>query len=255
MPNDNAKTTLWWVCLFVAPLVLVAIELFHPAGFTRDPGMYQYLSMPQPHTAEHKALGYFGPQWWFTLHMIQTPMVGLVCIGLWLMLGDVDARHGVVATASAWISRLATFVFLIYYTALDAIGGISLGRVIEVTEGLAKAPAGGPHLTADQVAGVALLLNTMWTDPWVGGQGSLISLTGSWAIFVAALFAAVALVTSRQVSWPPLVVLVGFGWAVQVSHASFHGPIGFALLIAAALWIRWERARGRVSGSAAIDGA
>jgi len=34
---------LWWVCLVAAPLVLVAIELFHPAGFTKEPGMYAYL--------------------------------------------------------------------------------------------------------------------------------------------------------------------------------------------------------------------
>ena|SRR5215218_672240 len=80
---------LWWLCLFVAPLVLVAIELFHPAGFTSKPGMWVYLSEPQPHHEAHRALGYPGPEWWFTLHMIQTPMVGLVAIGLWRR-----RRHG-----------------------------------------------------------------------------------------------------------------------------------------------------------------
>lgn len=241
MSKESSNRILWWLCLFLAPAVLVAIELFHPAGFTGDPGMYQYLSMPQPHTAAHHALGYFGPWWWFTLHMIQTPMVGLVSIGLWLMVGEIDRRFGIAASLCAWISRIATFVFLMFYTALDAIGGISLGRVIEVTERLARAPPGEPHLSADQLAGVVLVLNTMWTDPWVGGQGSFISLTGSWAIFVAALFAAIALFVSKQVSWPPLIVLIAFGWEVQVSHASFHGPIAFALLIVAALWIRWQR--------------
>jgi hypothetical protein len=243
MPDQDARSPLWWICLFVAPLVLVAIELFHPAGFTRQPGMYEYLSLPQPHAAEHKALAYFGPQWWFALHMIQTPMVGLVSVGLWLMLRDVGLAQGSPAALCAWIARTATFVFLIYYTVLDAIGGIGLGRMIEVTEALAAAGPGQPHLSAEQLAGVVLLLNTMWTDPWVGGQGSLISLTGSWAIFVAALFAAVALHLARQVTWPPLLLLVAFGWELQVSHASFHGPAGFTLLIGAALWMRWKRAR------------
>lgn len=245
MSNENAKKILWWVCLFLAPVVIVTIELFHPAGFTRDPGMYEYLSMPQPHTAEHKALGYFGPQWWFALHMIQTPMVGLISIGLWLMLADVDRQHGLAVTFSAWISRIATFVFLIYYTVLDSIGGISLGRMIEVTESLAKASPPDPHLSADQLAGVVLLLNTMWTDRLVGGQGSLISLTGSWAIFVAALFAAVALFLAKKVTWPPLILLVAFGWEVQVSHASLHGPVGFGLLIVSAVWIWWQRRLSR----------
>ena len=40
------KTALWWLCLLVAPAVLIAIELFHPAGFTAHPGMYQFLSKP-----------------------------------------------------------------------------------------------------------------------------------------------------------------------------------------------------------------
>ncbi|NIR31167.1 MAG: hypothetical protein GWN84_18020 [Gammaproteobacteria bacterium] len=245
MSNEKAKKVLWWVCLFLAPLVLLTIELFHPAGFTSDPGMYQYLSMPQPHSSEHKALAYFGPQWWFVLHMIQTPMVGLVSIGLWLMLDEVDRRGGILGTLSAWISRVATFVFLIYYTALDSIGGIGLGRVIEITETLAKASPGEPHLTPDQLAGVVLVLNTMWTDQWVGGVGSLVSLTGSWAVFVAALFAAIALFVSKKVSWPPLIVLIAFGWQLQLSHASLHGPIAFALLIVAALWIWRQRRRSQ----------
>ena len=46
MSNEAVEKVLWWICLLAAPLVLVAIELFHPAGFTAHPGMYQYLSKP-----------------------------------------------------------------------------------------------------------------------------------------------------------------------------------------------------------------
>ena len=76
MTNEVVKKALGWLCLLVAPT-----ELFHPAGFTHHPGMFQYLSQPQPYDPQFKALGYFGPQWWFTLHMIQTPMMGLVAVG------------------------------------------------------------------------------------------------------------------------------------------------------------------------------
>jgi hypothetical protein len=70
MRHVTLQKVLWWLCLFVAPLVLVGFELFHPAGFTTSPGMYQYLSKPEPYDPQFKALAYFGPQWWFTLHMI-----------------------------------------------------------------------------------------------------------------------------------------------------------------------------------------
>ncbi len=60
--------------------MLIAIELFHPAGFTAHPGMYQFLAQPERDQPQFQALAYYGPGWWFTLHMIQTPTVGLVAV-------------------------------------------------------------------------------------------------------------------------------------------------------------------------------
>ncbi len=244
MSRATLTNFLWWLCLVVAPVILLAIELFHPAGFTDDPGMYEYLSVRQPYTPEHKALAYFGPQWWFTLHMIQTPAVCLVALGLCLITRDVTREDGTRAWLTACVSRAATFVFVVYYTVLDAVGGIGLGRTIGITERLAKAPADQPHLTPDQLEGVKLVLNQAWTDPWVGGVGSVISQTGSWAVFVAALFAAAALFLAKRAAWPPLVLLVVFGWELQLSHAAYHGPIAFAVLIVAALWLRLRPRKG-----------
>jgi len=125
---------LWWACLLLAPAVLVAIELFHPADFTAHPGMYQFLSHAEHHQPQFQALDYSGPRWWFVLHMVQTPMVGLVALGLWLMIDDVGAADGAAAAACAWFARSAIFVFLVYFTVLDAIGGIGLGRTILVVQ-------------------------------------------------------------------------------------------------------------------------
>ena len=238
MSHHALMGVLWWVCLFVAPLILVVLELFHPAHFTHSPGMYQYLSVPQPYDPQFKAMAYWGPDWWFTLHMIQTPMVALVAVGLWQLASLNDrSAHGVVQ-ALAWLSRVATFVFLIYYTALDSIGGSGLGRSIINSQTMG--------LTTDQLSGVVLLLNKTWADPWVGGVGSFISQTGSWAAFFAALFAALALLLGKQISWPPALLLVAFGWELKMSHTMPHGPIAFALLIAAGIWI-WRTGRQATS--------
>jgi len=237
-PTTSVTTgILWWLCLCIAPAVLVAIELFHPAGFTKTPGMWEYLSQPEPYAPAHKALAYFGPTWWFTLHMIQTPMVGLVCIGLWIMVQDIDVTENVPAGVFAWLSRIATFVIIIYFTALDAIGGFGLGRYILTTQELA---AGG-KLTQEQLRGVITLLNALWVDPWVGGVGSFVSLTASWAVFFAALFAALALFLARRAPVLPLVIFVAiFGWQLQLTHAALHGPIAFVGLIVSAGWL-WFR--------------
>jgi hypothetical protein len=245
------KNVLWWVCLGVAPLILLVIELLHPAGFTRDPGAYQYLSQAEPHTAQHLALNYFGPAWWFTLHMIQTPMVGLIAVGLWLLgslVGPEDRRG---AQVLAILSAIATFVFLIFYTVLDAIGGIGLGRTIEATQRLA---AEG-QLSPEQVDGVALVLNAVWTDPIAGGVGSLVSQTGSWAVFTSATFLAAALFMADKVPWPTVVLVVGFGWELQLSHTMPHGPMAFGLLLVAAAWIWFARVRAARPASAPVAAA
>lgn len=225
------RAGLWWVCLCMAPLVLVGMGLFHPAGFTADPGMYAYLCTSQPYDPRHWALAYFGPEWWFTLHVIQLPLLGLISVGLWMTVAGIESG---VAVLCAWLSRAATFFFLISYTALDSIGGIGLGRTILQMQAM---QASG-QLTAHQMEGAIQVLDATWVDPWIGGVHSVISLMGSWSVFAAAVFAAAALHLARKAPWPALVLLVGFGWEIQVSHASPHGPIGFALLALAAAWIR-----------------
>lgn len=231
------KQILWWLCLLVAPLVLIGLELFHPAGFTAHPGMYRFLS--HYHGPGNDALGYFGPTWWFVLHMVQTPTVGLVAVGLWLMVDEVGTGDGAAAVATARLARVAIFIFAIYFTVLDGIGGIGLGRTILVVERLV---AEG-KLTPQQFQGVELLLNTMWVDPMVGGVGSLVSEAASWAAFAAAFLIGLSLRLSRRVGWGPVVLLFAFGWTLQMAHASPHGPIAFSLLIVAAAWIWWSRRR------------
>jgi hypothetical protein len=63
-----------------------------------------------------------------------------------------------------------------------------------------------------------------------------------FAVLAAAVFAAAALWRARRAPLPACVVLVAFGWQLQTSHASPHGPIAFVLLIVGAIWIRlWQR--------------
>jgi len=231
------KRILWWVCLVLAPAVLLSIELFHPSGFTHL-GMFQFLSHAE-HDQQYWAIDYPGPHWWLVLHMIQTPLVGLVAVGLWLTVDGIGAKDGMAAVVSAGLARVAIFVMAIYFTVLDAIGGIGLGKTILVVEQLV---ADG-KLTPQQVEGVALVLNTTWVDPLIGGIGSFVSLTASWAAFAASVLIAVALLASGRAGWLNMAVLVAFGWELQTAHASPHGPIAFGLLIVASVWLWFGRRR------------
>jgi len=229
--NRTNRAVLWWLCLIIAPLVLTAIEFFHPAGFTQDPGMFEYLSTPE-HDQHHKALAYFGPEWWFALHMIQTPCIVLVCIGLWLLVGDDPG-------AIAWLARGSTFVFLVAYTVLDATGGIGLGRLLLIATEM------DANFSPDQRAAIVKLLNAFWIDRWTGGVGSLISLTGSRAAFFSTVFVALERCLRQRT---PVAIMLGIalvaaGYLLQISHAATTGPAAFALLAITALAMRVHERR------------
>jgi hypothetical protein len=232
------KRILWWICLVLAPAVLISIELFHPSGFTQV-GMFQFLSHAQHGQPQYWAIDYFGPHWWLVLHMIQTPLVGLVAVGLWLMVDGIGEKDGLPAIVTAWFARVAIFVFAVHFTILDAIGGIGLGKTLLVVQQLA---ADG-KLSAQHQEGVELVLNATWVDPLIGGVGSFVSLTASWAAFTSATFIAASLLLSRRAGWLNMAVLVAFGWELQTAHASPHGPTAFALLIVASLWLWLSRHR------------
>jgi len=78
--------------------------------------MYECLSKPQPTTR-------VTPRWLLRTPLVvrpahdPDPLVGLVAVGLWLLVGKVTPSDGTVAPLLAWISRIATFVFIVYYTA------------------------------------------------------------------------------------------------------------------------------------------
>lgn len=224
MPRSHRVLAI--VSLVVAPLLLAAIELFHPAQFTQNPGMTAYLSTPQPGDPHYNAISYFGPEWWFVLHMLQTPLVVVVSFGLLLATDTFGSAAGPRYLPLAWMSRIATVVFMTYYTVLDSIGGIGLGRELIVLKELTDSGAVG---TPDAET-IRFFLDRIWVDPWVGGVGSFVSLLGSWAIFVAALFTAAYLILNRKATWLEVLLLVGFGWELQQAHASYHGPIAFTLL-------------------------
>ena len=235
--NLLRKRSLAWLSLVIAPLILAGIELFHPAHFTDDPGMTNFLSQPQAGDPHFNAIKYFGPEWWFLMHMIQTPLVVVVSFGLLLTTDSFWVGEGARFAPLAWISRVATVIFMTYYTVLDSIGGIGLGRELVVLNGMLESGA----LTAPQADAIRFFLDRMWVDPWAGGVGSVISLTGSWAVFVAAVSAGGYLLLNRKASWLVFLLLIGFGWELQVTHASFHGPVAFSLLAIASVLLLYRK--------------
>jgi hypothetical protein len=223
---NRPKRGLAILSLVVAPVLLACIELFHPAHFTLNPGMTSFLSHPQAHDPYFNAIAYFGPQWWFLMHMVQTPLVVIISFGLLHITDSFGTDPAARYMPFAWLSRVAVVTFMTYCTVLDGIGGIALGRELLVVDNLLQSGS----ITAGDANAIRSFLDHMWVDPWVGGVSSFVSLLASWAVFVAALGAAAYLYLNRKATWLEAALLIGFGWQLQIAHASYHGPIAFALL-------------------------
>lgn len=219
-PDRGFPLVLLVLTLVVAPAVLLVIEIFHPHGFSSD--VYNYLVHTHPL--------YFGPVWWTALHAVQTPLVGAVGAGL--LLATRGMRGNLV-----WSTRIAILLFIIYYTALDTLGGVGIGVLIDHTRNW----TGPARQTAVQ------LVQFLFTNSAVGGTGSVLSETASWAALLA--FAGVALCVAR--AGGPLLasfLLAAGGVLIEIAHTRPYGPLGFAcVLLSALILIRWRTQLGLVA--------
>ena len=87
--------------LLGTPLALLGLEIAHPV----------FSSMEELLPSADR---------WLVVHIIQIPLFGLMAVAVYLL---VDGLRGQAAT----ISRLAMWVFIVFYVALDAMSGVATG--------------------------------------------------------------------------------------------------------------------------------
>lgn len=147
----------WSIYVAVAgpSLVLAAIGLSHPQDLTAD-------------TA----------QWWTNMHIILIPVFPLLALAQWILLrGSGGGLPGVLA----WGARIAGWIYLGFYGALDTLAGIGTGWLVQ--NGVHS--GGGHHGTA------------MDRDPVLNqlfGIGNDLGYIGAYAFVAASLLTAAVLV-------------------------------------------------------------
>ena len=189
--------------IFGSPGALVVLELAHPLSATDT-----------------------SATWWTTLHLIQMPLFGLVGLAAFLLV----RRDGVDRWSIALVAT-SIGVFVVYYTALDAVGGVALGRLLSFQ---ATLPAGERVI-------VGRAIDAMYTRTGI----VLFFDVGTWAWTIGLLVAALSLVRSG-LPWPPAVILVLSTIPLHQDHGRPYGPIAFGLFLVAALWFELWPSRGPV---------
>jgi hypothetical protein len=188
--------------MVAAPVVWAVLAPFHP-----DPeGASVYLSLQDD-------VGR-----WLFVHVAQLVLAPFIAFTVWAMLRGIDSLP-------ASLSRAALAVWLVFFSAYDALAGIGTGVLVREAN----------SLTGAERASLASAAEVFW-DSRLSGNRSWLGIVATVAWPVVAVAAALAL---RR---------AGAGWATVAAtavsglialHAGFPATVGFvALAVAAVLWSR-----------------
>ena len=206
---NNTRTLLRRLVLLGTPLVLGIMEIWHPTPSGTESTFDIIVD---------------NADWWFTLHILQLPLFGLMALAVYLL---VDGLNGWAAT----ISRIGAWFFVVFYIALDSILGIAGGVIAR----------GARVLPADQQALVARQLEEFAFSPIVGGGGpSLIGILGPLGWVTAVVGAAIALRRAGLARIPS--ILIGLS-AIFAVHSWPTGSLGLAFFLLGAGWVEssWSK--------------
>jgi hypothetical protein len=160
------------------------------------------------------------PGAFLALHLLLLPLFALMGVALWVLL------EGVGGTV-AWAARVAAFVFLVGYVALDAISGIAASAIL-----VSGAPWSKEATRALFASGPAALPTTVAVLAW-----RVSVLLGAWALYRA----------GRPLA--PLVLLVASAVWLNQNHGGVRGVVVFGGFALAAAWLEFLPGRLRRRGA------
>jgi hypothetical protein len=189
-------TTLRRTLLLAPPLALAVLEVFHPAPDVNAEAVMEVAT-------------------WFTVfHVLQLVLIGLVGISV-MLLADSLGR------AAAWTTRIGLGVFLVVYSAYDAIAGISTGLAMRNARDLPPAQQEGVWVTVKD---------------WPGFDPAVFSLnivgTLGWVVLVGSLALAARRAGASRYQWVALGLAALF---LMAGHPFPGGTLAFGCLFLAAL--------------------
>lgn len=202
--KGSGSLFLKWLTLFIAPLGLAVLEYWHPYGFSNE--TYHQLA-PRVN-------------WWIYLHLIQALLFPLAGLGVFFLIREHKGFDAAVA-------KISLFLFAVAYTVYDAAAGIGLGNLIRQIKAL----------PLNQQEPLEKLVQAYFLDPYLGGMNSWLSQFASWTWLVAVI-AVVSVLYRAKKPFLPLILLLLSGIYLWMSHAYPNGPIAFACLFFANIWLR-----------------
>ena len=207
----SKRLGLFEAVVLAAPLLWVVLTLLHPGGVGNEPAPYEGIA-----DEANK---------WIFVHFAQLVLTPLVAVGVWMLL---DGIHSIAAT----IARASLLVWMVFFSAFDAIAGIAVGVLTRYANSLA----------GDERDAVIGAIDFLFQDSkFVGGSNySVLAGFGQLSWVVLVLAATVALWRTGASRLIVGATLLSFLFA---THAGYPAAVGMiALFVAELLTFRARRA-------------
>ena len=176
--------------LLAAPLLWLLPAILHPMG-TPYEGIADEIDM------------------WIYVHVFQLVLIPFLAAGVWMLLSGLQS-------VAALVARVALVVWMVFFTAFDAIAGIATGVLARHAH----------SLSGDDQAGVISAINSLFDDSQLAGGGfSVLGNIGHFSWVVLAIAATVALYKAGSSH-----AVIG-AMLLAVLFASHAGPAAAAGLV------------------------
>jgi hypothetical protein len=216
------RLSLLELVVLAAPLLWVVIALLHPGGIGDEPAPYAGIA-----DDANK---------WIFVHFSQLVLTPLVGLGVWMLLDGIQS-------AAATLARAFLVVWMVFFSAFDAIAGIAVGVLTRHANSLAGEER-------DAVVGAIDFL--FQESRLAGGDNySVLGILGqfSWVALVLA-----AIVALRRAGVSRVIVGATLLSLLFAAHAGYPAAVGLVALFVAEL-LRFVSRSGATAASQAPEPA
>ena len=157
--------------------------------------------------------------WFMWFHMIQVPLIGLIALAIYLLTEGLEGR-------AVRVSRWATGVFAVFFSAYDAAAGIATGYALRSAQGLSAEGQAAVYEAVKDMPELSLIFG--------------LSIVGTLA-WVVALIAAAKALRRAGASRGPFVLLILAGVFLMGGHPFPFGTLAFGCFFVAAAWLEFAQ--------------
>jgi hypothetical protein len=198
----------WELVVLAAPLLWVVAAILHPGAVGDEPAPYEGIA-----DEANK---------WIFVHVSQLVLTPLLAAGVWMLLDGIQS-------AAATIARAFLVVWMVFFSAFDAIAGIAVGVLTRHAN----------SLVGEEQEAVIGAIDFLFQDSrLVGGNNfSVLGILGQFSWVVLVIAAAVAL---WRAGFSRLVVGATLLSVLFASHGGYIAAVGLVALFVAEL-LRFTR--------------